>query len=234
MKRNVLEYAASDKFIWLFLTADGIDPEKLDGVVSVSRDSYDPEMVKQLSGGDDLGVPDQITCSNVRFNLDNDDELHASDNTKPSYSFFVASMQLFWFNKQYDDVRFTKHRDEGPAHVEFKQFSTVHTHGKRVGFSLENWKFNWYQHGEMMRAAGPYSINGDKIDATVSDDSGTFKTRQRNLRARYYWNKPSGGNINESRIQKVVDEHEIKMNRFHPGASVFDSPTEELIFYNTV
>lgn len=230
MKRTVFEYAATDKWLLLYLTAEGKHVNDLEALHTVTKDRFDQDMASAFE--DDLGVPDAITCSGVSINLDDNGDFHGGTLMKDKKkSTAVKSMLLTWF-KHGDNDRNVKHRVDGPAHVEFKQFETGHRRGRRICFHLGSWKFIWYQNGRIFRDAGPYSINGDAIDALV-DESGNIRTTKA-IQAQYGWNHPGGGNLTEQTIQKAIRENEIALNRLDPGPSVFDNEMEQAIFYTSV
>lgn len=230
MKRTVLEYAVTDKFILLFLTADGMNEDTdLKALNTVNRDRFDPELVESLEGIDDLGIPDNITCSGVEYNISEDGEFVGNPQTDPKFSFKAATMTLTWFGDDPDQTKRIKHRVDGPAMVEFKGFSTQHTDGIRSGFSIDDWKFKWYINDNLERPGGPYSINGDCINALITAD-GKIRTLKQ-LRYMLGWNHPSGHNIIEAMASKAIRENQISINREHPGESVFENEMERAFFY---
>lgn len=244
MKRNVLEYAATDKFILLALTSNNPELGKGDGLINITREQFDPDILEELTATstDDYGIPDCITISGIKFNMDELLRFHGSviDNQKdeevPETSFSCDRITMTWFSKDKDaQGRPLKHREDGPALVEMKQFSTEHTHGDRRGFSIGNWRFGWYMNGRLERHAGPHSLHGDSIQAAVFPD-GSFRTVQdaKRIRVRFGWNSPNGENITDVRKEKCVARNKIVVNELALGASVFPDEMEQAIFYSTV
>lgn len=230
MKRTVLEYAVNDKFLLLFLTADGItESTDLKALNSVNRDRFDPELVADFEASDDLGVPDNITCSGVEYNITEDGIFDGHPKGENKFSFKASSMSFTWFRDDADETKKIKHREDGPAVVDFKGFCAHHKNGVRSGFDLDDWKFKWYINDNLERPGGPYSINGDKVNALITPDGEIMTLKQ--LRYFLGWNHPSGHNLIESTISKAIRENSIGINRVHPGESVFDNEMERAFFY---
>lgn len=231
MERTVLEYAVNDKFILLFLTADGMNEDTdFQALHSVNRNRFDPVLISDLEGSDDLGIPDNITATGVEFNINEDGVFEGNPQTRnQKFSFKATSFQMTWLHPHSTKENRVKHRIDGPAMVELKGYEAQHTNGVRSGFSIDDWKFIWYYDGNMERPGGPYSINGDRVDGLLTPEGRIYT--QKKLVYHMGWNHPSGHNISSTSMTKAIRENDIKINRTHPGEQVFENEMERAFFY---
>ena len=226
MTRTIFDYALTDRFILMFLTARGDHTNKLAAFNTVKREDIDPEVAED---GSWMGIPTFITASGVSINLTDDGDFDGD-------SFKAATFSLIWSVPQDEtEIQMLKTRDDGPALVEFRDFRTTHRNGVRTGFSCASWKFAWYQNGVMKRDAGPYAINGTQINLAV-DPMGNMSnmSSEKPLQCQFGWDHPGGGNLITTAIDEAIAKNQIVLDRLNPGPSVFENEMEQMIFYATV
>lgn len=229
MKTSLLEYAATDDYIMLFLSTGnlmelipqgpaGYGPDPL----VVIKCNYDQDLVKVLEQ-DGVEIPDAIDVNGAKFELDDDGELHSL-----KQSFSSNYFQLKWINQ-----RGHFHRENGPALIKFNGYETHHIHGRFKGFRSTSWSAKWFINGRMTRTSGPHSVTGSDTEVIISR-SGEINSIKP-IQLTHLWNHPGGGNIGPSKkISEALRKNEIKLNLFDPGPSVFIDEMDEVIFYASV
>jgi len=234
MKHTLLEYSSTDKFLLLFLTSDKL-AQSPRSTITVHKDSFDPEVMEGFK--DSLGIPDLISCTDYKVNLDEDYNLHGSISETEAgkqFSFVAIQLKLMWLdvsNTANDPIGF--HRERGPASITLCNYKTYHHHGDRTGFSFNTSQYRWYSKGKQFRAAGPYLINTGMVSASV-DSSGKIRSNN-NIIDKVYWNHPSDNtNIISSDVHRALIEGGIKLNMMSLTESVFKDRLDEAAFYATV
>lgn len=227
---TVLEYPATDKYLWLLLTANGVGAKVKNGskTISVSASDFDPEVV---AGMEDfyLGIPTNIIAVGITPKLD-----HVGNFSAGTDSFTAERITFEWREDRAESDGPILHRDDGPAIVEYTDFATEHNSiGDRVGFKANSARFYWYQENRMKRQFGPNALIFPNLDILIDDD-GTMKTRQPRLSAQLYWEHPKGGDISVDRINRLLESEEVEMNQLSPSETVFPDEAEAMIFYNSV
>lgn len=230
MTRTIVDYPATDQYLMLLLTADGMDRYK-SGQIVVNRSQFDPDMVGCID--ERLGVPDQICAEDIVFNINDDGDLNSS---RRSPSFKAKKFDMIWYDhdtRRYNNTPIGMHRDDGPAFVRLIDYETFHTNGTRTRFMLRSWSFKWYLHGRLHRDGGPYQIVGDHVDVTRDPDGGAMRSRIP-MWGNFSWNHPSGGRITSEVAKTVIAKNQIDVDPLRIGATVFDSEMDESYFYMMV
>jgi hypothetical protein len=222
MNNSILDYMETDKFLYLFTTSERYKiASKHTSVITVHRRDFGYDIIDMFD--DDLGVPDWISCVG---STDNIVDGHFTNSEKGN-SFSCDSITLNW--RRNSQV----HRDYGPATIIFNDFETMHTDGRRTGFTLHSWSARWYQNGIAKRAFGPHVIHGEKIENLV-DKTGASRTVE-TVTIVSDWKHPSDeSNINPKQITETLNYHGIKINEFSRTNSVFSNSLDEIAFYSSI
>ena len=237
MKRTLLEYASSDKFILLFLTSDKLANSNR-GTITVHRDSFDADVMAMFD--DTLGIPDMIACTDYKVNIDDEYNLHGSEsNTEidKKFSFVATSFKLMWYGVNHNTNGPTIfHRPDGPASITFRNYKTYHDHGRRNSCDMISSIYRWYKDGKQVRSAGPHLIRLKETNIVI-DSSGNIRTRDSsNVVVDFTnWNHPSDNtNIISDDINRALIDGKIEINIMSRSDTVFNDRLDEAAFYSTV
>lgn len=207
--RSLLDYAATDMFAVLFLTANGM--EDFEGGTSRVEQK---DFATELCGGDHLPYSvSSISGTDVSFDLSETGLL----------SHFYASI-----------FRLVTQAEDGPELVEFRDYLVSFTEGRVTGFQFDVLEAWWVHNGKYQRESGPWHIQLGRVSAERSAEGALGVVGTKVPALVVDWEHPAGGNISRAMMETAIIRSGVTIDLLSAGPSVFSNPVDDMIFYSCI
>lgn len=225
MLDNILEYAVSDAFVQLWMTA-----YKQNGAMRF-KEHWREELVSQFADPND--VPDAIIIEDLVYHTNNTGAFHFGNSKEPTVSF--SSMRIIWGEKDEeagkDTDSFQLNRDVGPARIILSDVKKWHNEGiihRRRGDAImcKQATYTWAKGGEYVRSGGPFHLSVRGIQA--DGDNGTV-TNIRLSGLVPTWATVNKRKLGQTQVRNVIRQYKLAVDLL-AFDNVFVNVEDEMVF----
>jgi len=220
MKRSVLDFLYTDKFIKLLVSSKVFNTlYKRTSIISIAKESFDETVLNSFN--DDLGIPDKIICCYPKKGIDDKDG-----------EFYCKSITLTWVSKNPKKNIVEYDRIDDPAEIIIKNFRLKSEDGNTKIF-INTWEMNWWEKGVCARNGGPCKIEGGETRCTINANDEIIDVLKPNFRTT--WRYPdTNKQIYRYDIIKVIKTNDIEINELGRGGDVFNDALDKIAFISNI